>query len=178
MAGLVDTKGVNMNEFIRTRPAMSPEQAHRMITHHAVVLNYKKLRKRDYPEVEALEEAITEVFSGGMTRPMRVYKTLATKENVERIEAFIRGERHTSDEDLEVPDLMDLKPMLRRASDIAEISNLLVAERAGKNADGAPRAAVVRLLSDKIRELATPEEERKPKARAKKADIEDLAADD
>ena len=176
MAGTVDSQGVNMNEFIRTRLAMSPEQVTKMVTHHGVVREYQARTKQDYPKTTALEEALTEMFCGGLTSTMRVYQTLATQENVDLIESHIKGELMPVEGDLEIPDLIEVKRILHRAEDIALISQMLVAERAGKNAVGTPREAVVKLLSAKIRELATPEPAEKP--RASKADIEDLASDE
>ena len=175
MAGNVDSQSVNMNEFIRTRLALSPDQAKSMVTHHNVVRKYSALLKRDYPKADALEEALTEVFCGGMTRGMRVYKTLATEANVTLLEAYISGERVVTDEELNVPDLIEVKKILRSAEDIASVSEMLVAERAGNNADGKPRKAVVKILSDKIRDLVAPEP-RETKASA--ADVEDLAREE
>jgi len=163
-----------MTEFIRTRVNLSHDQIERMITHHNVVHRYKFLTSKGHDKTEALEEALNEVFCGGMTRDLRVYRTLANEANVNTLDSFIDGTSGPTDEELSVPDLLDLKPMLRHADDIAHLSALLVAERAGKNAEGKPRGGVVSLLSSKIRELATPESE---KPRASKADVSDLTKD-
>tara|TARA_R110000824_G_scaffold364689_3_gene553072 strand:+ start:2245 stop:2778 length:534 start_codon:yes stop_codon:yes gene_type:complete len=177
MATAAETsRNVNMNEFIRTRVNLDRAQIEHMVTHHNVVRNYKRLTKAGHDKTEALEESLNEVFCGGMTRDLRVYKTLATEANVKAIEDYIAGKKtEPTEEELNVPDLLDLKPMLRHAEDIAHLSSLLMAERAGKNAEGKPRGGVIKLLSSKIRELATPESE-KPKA--SKADVSDLTKDD
>lgn len=164
-----------MADFIRTRVNLSHDQIENMVTHHNVVHRYKFLTGKGHDKTEALEEALNEVFCGGMTRDLRVYKTLANEANVRVIDNFIDGTTEPTDEELSVPDLLDLKPLLRHADDIAHLSSLLVAERAGKNAEGKPRGGVVKLLSSKIRELATPESE-KPKA--SRAEVSDLSKDD
>lgn len=174
----------NMTAFIAQRTNIDRDGVDKMLSHPNVQREFKVRVGQGWDETEALEAALMEVFSGGMTRPLRLYNGMATAENVKILKAKIAGrpDRVTIEE--QVPDMLALRELVKDCDDADRIGRLIAAETAGRNGTGKMRMAVVTLLTGALNRITlaqsedgSPSVQEAAKPKATPEDLEDLQDD-
>jgi len=101
-------------------------------------------------ETDALEEALMDVYVGAKSRGFRMYRKYATEEHVKRLRR-IQNDTHKGMIVQEyVGDMVDLRARLRKTNDLSVLSNLLVAEQAGRNDGNESRPGAVKAIVARI----------------------------
>lgn len=146
----------NRREFIEGRK-LTLEQLDACLSNHEVQRRFDQYttsgRVRDegaMEETEALEEALMDVFVGAKNRGWRLYRNYATEEHVKRLKRIRANTLKAAVVEAYVPDMVDLRSKLRKTSDLSTLSNLLVAEQAGRNDKNEPRPSAVKAIVARI----------------------------
>ena len=177
---VVSSAQQNMTAFIAERTNMGAEGVDKMLGHPSVQREYTARVKRGWDKREALEDALMEVFSGGMTRPLRIYNGLATDKNVKIVEGKIAGRSDSVTIAETVPDMLELRSLVKDCDDPDRIGRLIAAETAGRNSAEKLRPAALDLLMRRLNHLSLEQDPDAPPVKApapSSEELEDLQED-
>jgi len=148
---------VTNKKAFRESRTLSIEQLDKCLSNSEVQSRFKRYitsgvgHEGPLPEEAALEEALMDVFVGAKSRGFRLYRQYATTEHVKRMKRIMADTLDGMVVKDFIPDLVGLRAKLRGLSDIGALSNLLVAEQAGRNDEGEARHDAVGMIIARIK---------------------------
>ena len=151
----------NKKEFAQSR-RLTTEQLDSILGNGAVQKRFERYTTRGRSggegpmgESEALEEAMMDVYVGARSRGLRLYRSYATDVHVKRMKRIMSDTHKGMVVDLFVPDMVDLRSVLRSTSDMGLLSNYLTAEQGGRNETGSSREEAIRAIVARIHSVQT-----------------------
>lgn len=152
----VESNTTNQRNYIRRR-TLSLDQLDKCLGNREVHNRFERYVKigrtsaeGPMSETEALEEALMDVFVGARSRANRLFKPYAEEAHVLRLKRIMANTDKAMIVEEYVPDMVGLRQRLRQTGDLSLLTQILVAEQAGRNDSNEPRPEALRMILARI----------------------------
>ena len=185
------SNSVNTGDRANRVLTIPAEFQRKMLQTPSFLTSYKEATSHGVPPMDAMNSALTKNFAGQRTKDFfndEPYKHMCTPENLETVKALASGGAKASGPGakvVHVPSYAKLKGIVPKM-DIDGVTELLLLEQRGVNADSAARPHVIKYLLDQVNKnharkgpkAQASEEEAKALTSGKAGGDEDLEADE